>query len=407
LNTLSLGQAEVGDRTGALASSTEAVQIRRALVETNQAAFLPNLAMSLNNLSDLLAADADPATAAAVWEDAGAGLPAATRAQLLGSRSGWRQKRGETTAAVADLAAAVQLVDIDAPSGEPSAIAQARRHLRARLATLDLSNLDRSAFPSWTTTLIPDTIIEDANAWVRADWPHRKQMLADPGMLTDRQAVRSLAALHCDQPALQQWLDVLDEIDSRGQEVVFADIAAADTTATLLGDWISTPSWNASQVFLAAHPELRAPEAVAMLEQGSGDEVARQHLAILRLTDHVAAGEVFDAILDATDTRSLLFQAVRSGDARLVVEAWFATPHLAADASAGPLAIALVSALGDDADNGNEEFEQAARAAADAATGDFRRDTLDLLHALTATRNDRAEQLRLIIRVFADADAAD
>jgi hypothetical protein len=103
----------------------------------------------------------------------------------------------------------------------------------------------------------------------------------------------------------------------------------------------------------------------------------------------------------------LLFQAVRSGDARLVVEAWFATPHLAADASAGPLAIALVSALGDDADNGNEEIEQAARAAADAATGDFRRDTLDLLHALTATRNDRAEQLRLIIRVFADADAAD
>jgi len=52
LNNLAVRQAEVGDRQTALATITEAVEIRRQLAHANPAAFLPNLAGSLNNLAN-------------------------------------------------------------------------------------------------------------------------------------------------------------------------------------------------------------------------------------------------------------------------------------------------------------------------------------------------------------------
>ncbi|MEU1480958.1 tetratricopeptide repeat protein, partial [Streptomyces sp. NPDC005760] len=52
LNNLSNRQSDTGDRDAALTSITEAVDIRRTLAQANPAAFLPDLAMSLNNLSN-------------------------------------------------------------------------------------------------------------------------------------------------------------------------------------------------------------------------------------------------------------------------------------------------------------------------------------------------------------------
>jgi Tetratricopeptide repeat len=51
LNNLSVQQAETGDRQAALVSITEAVDIRRELAGANPGAYLPDLATSLNNLS--------------------------------------------------------------------------------------------------------------------------------------------------------------------------------------------------------------------------------------------------------------------------------------------------------------------------------------------------------------------
>ncbi|MCY7341954.1 MAG: tetratricopeptide repeat protein, partial [Pseudonocardia sp.] len=51
LERVSERQSNAGDRAGALDSITEAVDLRRRLAQTNPAAFLPDLAMSLNNLS--------------------------------------------------------------------------------------------------------------------------------------------------------------------------------------------------------------------------------------------------------------------------------------------------------------------------------------------------------------------
>jgi hypothetical protein len=212
--------------------------------------------------------------------------------------------------------------------------------------------------------------------------------------------LRVLSTVYCDLPELQHWLDVFDAIDARGRDVVFAEMDAVQATVSLLQGWISAPSWNASQAFLAGHPALRGPEALVTLENWSGDDLARQHLAILRLTEHVPAGDVFDAILDPTDAHQLLLRVARTGSAELITEAWYATPHLAADPLAATLTAALVQALSNQADY-PDDIDQALRAAAEAASTSERCDTLTLLRTLATTRDDRAEQLHRIAAAIA------
>ncbi|MGH3791972.1 MAG: hypothetical protein ACRDQ9_14500, partial [Pseudonocardiaceae bacterium] len=253
----------------------------------------------------------------------------------------------------------------------------------------------RMPFPSWATTPIPEAVINLANRWITTDWSQRQQILTAPEMPADRDLLRVLAAVYCDRPELRHWLDVLDDIDARSRDVIFAEMDAAHATVSLLQGWMSTLSWNASQTFLAGHPALRGADAVAVMETWSGDALIRQHRAILRLTEHVPASDVFDAILDPTDARQLLLRAARTGSADLITEAWYATPYAAAGPFAGTLAAALVQALSDEADY-PDELDQSLPAAVKAASTIERRDTLTLLRALATTRDDRAEQLHRI-----------
>jgi tetratricopeptide (TPR) repeat protein len=70
LNNLSIRLADVGRREDALAASEEAVVIRRTLAEARPDAFLPNLASALNNLGIRLAALGRPEDALAASEEA-------------------------------------------------------------------------------------------------------------------------------------------------------------------------------------------------------------------------------------------------------------------------------------------------------------------------------------------------
>ena len=53
-----------------------------------------------------------------------------------------------------------------------------------------------------------------------------------------------------------------DSAENRDLDAEFAEMDAAHATVSLLQGWISTPSWNTSQAFLAGHPPLHGPEAV-------------------------------------------------------------------------------------------------------------------------------------------------
>ncbi|MGH8967468.1 MAG: hypothetical protein ACRDXB_19365, partial [Actinomycetes bacterium] len=76
-----------GDRAGALDSITEAVTHYRALATANPAAYLPNLATSLNNLSDRFADSEQASAIPAAWHSAiDAMVHPAARAEL---RAAW------------------------------------------------------------------------------------------------------------------------------------------------------------------------------------------------------------------------------------------------------------------------------------------------------------------------------
>ena len=125
LNNLSVRQSETGDRDGALASSTEAVQHYRALAEASPAAYLPDLATSLNNLSHLLEHSAtgggDP------WGEAIAGfddpLP---QAELCAHYARALAADNKLDAAIEQLASAAAGAD----SGDPVPLGRARRAIR-------------------------------------------------------------------------------------------------------------------------------------------------------------------------------------------------------------------------------------------------------------------------------------
>lgn len=86
--------------------------------------------------------------------------------------------------------------------------------------------------------------------------------------------------------------------------------------------------------------------------------------------------------------------------AELITEAWYATPHIAADPFAATLAAALVQALSDQTDY-PDELDQVLGAAAEAASTSERRNTLTLLRTLATTRDDRAQQLHRIAAAIA------
>ncbi len=79
LNNLSGRQSDTGDRDGALASITEAVTHYRRLAEAQPAAFLPDLAASLNNLSGRQSDTGDRDGALASITEAVTHLPSARR----------------------------------------------------------------------------------------------------------------------------------------------------------------------------------------------------------------------------------------------------------------------------------------------------------------------------------------
>lgn len=90
LGNLSLHLSDTGDHAGALTSITEAGGHFRKLAETNPAAFLPGLAASLHNLATMKAKAGQLKAALSAFETNWAGLTPGACAELMLARSRWR-----------------------------------------------------------------------------------------------------------------------------------------------------------------------------------------------------------------------------------------------------------------------------------------------------------------------------
>ena len=119
LNSLSGDLSATGDIAGALAASTEAVEVFRRLATTEPARFEPDLAMSLNNLSGDLSETGDAAGALAASTEAvevsrrlAAASPARFKPDLamsLNSLSGDLSKTGDAAGALAAITEAAEV----------------------------------------------------------------------------------------------------------------------------------------------------------------------------------------------------------------------------------------------------------------------------------------------------------
>jgi tetratricopeptide (TPR) repeat protein len=133
----------IGRRDDALTPTQEAVTIYRALAENNPAAYLPDLAMSLNNLGNRLSDIGRHDDALAVWPNAIAAMSAGPTQARLMAMSATSDFAAEEPATILRRAAELLSPDIDE-----------RGHVVARRAVRELirsSAVDLDGFPSWVT----------------------------------------------------------------------------------------------------------------------------------------------------------------------------------------------------------------------------------------------------------------
>ncbi len=314
LNNLSNQQSDTGDRNGALGSITEAVDHCRRLAQVNPAAYLPDLATSLNNLSDCLA---DTDSSARGWNAVIDSLehPAA-RAEL---RTGWARRLhtvGESAQARDQLGIAA--AEADRPLGASPDRAAVVFTMRARQAVRSLAQELGPAgdLPVWAAADIPEAHVDLVNAYARvANWAAeqaaldaQREIFVSPGFRTTLQA---LAALYPANPVPGQLLALLDEIDEAGIDAVFARRLADHHRRALLDAWIGTPTWTESRDFLRQHQSALTEEESIEILASAEDDTSRQHLAILDLTSVLPDERVYQLVTDAAAAEDAALDASR------------------------------------------------------------------------------------------------
>jgi hypothetical protein len=143
-------------------------------------------------------------------------------------------------------------------------------------------------------------------------------------------------------------------------------MCAAERHQDLLSGWLDTPTWTVSRRYLRDHPDLLADTRTeATLAAGAGDDVIRQHLAIVRLATTMSLDEVYDAVLDTTDATDTALAALDAGDLDRLVELWYAAPALGKVPFVGAYLAAVLCAVSGQPDDARTLVGHAAGEAAE------------------------------------------
>lgn len=308
-----------GDRDAALASITEAVDIRRRLAQANPAAFLPDLATSLNNLSNQQSNTGDRDAASVRWTTAIAAMPSdGARAELTAAWARWLADHDELVLATERLR--VSAADADKPPGEDADRGQLIVVVRARQAIRDLAErlgtLD--GLPRWATAPLRDEHTVLLNTVASGDWPAISEALrgaaAELPSTSLEDGLVVVEALYPGHPAPNRLRALRDEIHRLGLEETLHRHQVDHDRHALLAAWIGTTTWTDSLDFLRRHAaELETPEVRDLLA-ASTDPTARQHLAILDLTWADSVERTIALITDADHADEAALDAVESGD---------------------------------------------------------------------------------------------
>ncbi|MEU4510926.1 hypothetical protein AB0G05_15660, partial [Nonomuraea wenchangensis] len=347
LNNLSIQQSEAGDRAGALETIQEAVTICSALAQTNPAAFLPDLASSLNNLADRLTELERADETAEAWSEIASVLQPGAQAECLLHLVVRQAAGGHGSAAEETFARAVRCADAEE---DPRWRGRARRALQGVAAELAEAGAAGEDWPRWVVGSLSDVETERLNRWLAASgWEAKSAFLrAEYTALSgdDGRAALDLArAWYPEVTALQELSEVLDAIHDGGLDQVLDAMIAQDRHVTLVRTWLNAPDWAQSRAVLRTYrKELARPETVALLE-GSGDEIAEQHAAIIELLESLDLDEIFDAVTDVTVAADHGYRFVEAGALDKLGLLWEAAPRLKSTDFAAPFLAAVAAVL--------------------------------------------------------------
>ncbi len=284
---------------GELAAREDAAVQCAALAAAYPAVFLPHLAAVLTRRALDLARAGRAAEAIGAFEEVLDDFSPGAQAELLAARALWLLDGGDARGASADLKRAAARADSEP---RPAWRGRSRRGVRAvahqaiaaeGLAAAGPAGSARAwsvpaaaELPSWAT---PASVMSVLRRWLAAaSWQDCEAILrenrADLVSRVGWQALATACALYPEDEGLGQFRGLLDLIEANEAhaDAVLADMRHAD----LLGQWLATPTWQASLEFLQRRPDfLRDPRTKAVLEANQGHPIVDRHLDIVRIAE--------------------------------------------------------------------------------------------------------------------------
>ncbi|MER6444226.1 hypothetical protein [Streptomyces venezuelae] len=337
LNFLSIQQSETGDRSAALASITEAVRIRRTLAQANPAAFLPHLAASLNSLLNQQHEESLD-EALRISDLAISELPSGPQAELLVSRAQWRHAHDDHAGAAADLLSAARRAD---ETTDAAWAGRCRRAVRSLVEALGRDSFWGLApdqahpdLPAWAQDELPSETTDRLSGWLSArSWTEQSTFLRQNYLSLSASEGRDTLALvrelFPEVTVLRDLSEVLAAAGERGLDQVLEELGSLHARADLVSEWLATPTWPEDLEFLIRHPQLTDDPLVReLLASQSHDPASHQHLAILQLTDHLDAPDVYDVVIDPSTANDTAMKFIGEGQPELLYPLLVATPAL-------------------------------------------------------------------------------
>ncbi|MEW2121338.1 tetratricopeptide repeat protein, partial [Streptomyces sp. NPDC005474] len=324
LNNLALRLANVGDRQRALEPAHEAVRIRRTLAETSPAAHLPDLAMSLNNLANHLADVGDEAAAIQAYTEAATSLapvhPAAGRS-ITFEREVFQLGLTEP-ACEAGLRGMIRLLNDGSAEQPAETNLRVRQALRpyARKTPRNRQRLERlwqqetdTPLPDWLS--LPEETLESVLEWMSTPtwsdsqefWERHADTLSSDAAMTALDEYALVTSI------AEQHQELRKLILSESAHAVFQELILRDQ----LTEWLACETWDDSKSFLQEHSALLLTESaedhLAATEPLSPD--VETHAAILHMARTESIDTAFQHIQDRDALQQYVLRAVNEGSA--------------------------------------------------------------------------------------------
>ncbi len=322
LDNLAIRRAETADRRTAVAAATEAVKLYSELTATTPTAFLPDLARALNNLAGHHAGLGGVGDALAAYDAVQGELRAAGPGAVgrIGyERAAFQLRVGDTASGARALVALVQ------PRPTETVVQQTVHLCRTRLRTLVTDSVDgaRAVSEAWSKVVggaepawlhLSERTVGLTDAWLNcptwsaslAFWTANAASLQAPEVKT---ALREVALVEPDLAGIH--LDLLTRAAHLGRDAAFRPLVLRELAA----DWMDAPNWLRSQEFLTDHAaELLRPEAVSTLGDSTEPEVL-VHLALLHLAAEVGITAAYECVEDRAALHDQVQLTLARGDA--------------------------------------------------------------------------------------------